>query len=69
MVVSGGGDNFSTCGFLEGALTAPQSELARSQVLLEGTGARLMASVPPTQVGRMLSGAEAAELIRRLDRR
>jgi hypothetical protein len=31
--------------------------------------ARLMASVPPTQVGRMLSGAEAAELIRRLDAR
>jgi hypothetical protein len=35
MVVSGGGDNFSACGFLEGALAAPQSELARSQVLLE----------------------------------
>jgi hypothetical protein len=31
--------------------------------------ARLMASVPPTQVGRMLSGVEAAELIRRLDDR
>jgi hypothetical protein len=31
--------------------------------------ARLMASVPPTQVGRMLSGAEAAELIRQLNSR
>ena len=31
--------------------------------------ARLMASVPPTQVGRMMSGAEAAELLRRLEGR
>jgi hypothetical protein len=31
--------------------------------------ARLMASVPPTQVGRMMSGAEAVELIRRFDDR
>ena len=31
--------------------------------------ARLVASVSPTQVGRMMSGAEAAELIRRLDAR
>ena len=31
--------------------------------------ARLMASVDPTQVGRMMSGAEAAELLRRLEGR
>jgi hypothetical protein len=30
---------------------------------------RLMASVPLTEVGRLMSGAEAAELIRRLDGR
>jgi hypothetical protein len=46
MVVSGGGDNFSACGFLEGALAAPQSELARSQVLLEVTGARAAVGGP-----------------------
>jgi hypothetical protein len=45
MVVSGGGDNFSACGFLEGALAAPQSELARSQVLLEVIGARAAVGV------------------------
>jgi hypothetical protein len=29
----------------------------------------LMASVPPTQIGRMMSGAEATQLIHRLDAR
>jgi hypothetical protein len=31
--------------------------------------ANLVASVPPTQIGRMMSGAEATQLIHRLDAR
>jgi hypothetical protein len=51
--------NAAVCNIAAGAPFAEGHELS----------ARLMASVPSTQVGRMLSGAEAGELIRRLDAR
>jgi hypothetical protein len=69
---------------LIGAVIMEASTLlqARSDATVQGivaTGApfaeghelsvRLMASVPPKQVGRMMSGAEAAELLRRLEGR
>jgi hypothetical protein len=52
-------------------MNAAERSIAVGAALAEGheLSARLMASVPPTQVGRMLSGAEAAELLRRLDAR
>jgi hypothetical protein len=56
---------------LQARMNAALPSIAASAPFAEGheLSARLMASVPLTQVGRMLSGAEAAELIRRLDRR
>jgi hypothetical protein len=56
---------------LQARMNAAVRSIAASAPFAEGheLSARLMASVPPTQIGRMLSGAEAAELIRRLDSR
>jgi hypothetical protein len=56
---------------LQARMNATVRSIAAGAPFAEGheLSARLMASVPPTQVGRMLSGAEAGELIRRLDAR
>ena len=56
---------------LQARMNAAVRSIAAGAPFAEGheLSARLMASVPPTQVGRMLSGSEAAELIRRLDDR
>ena len=56
---------------LQARMNAAVQSIAAGAPFAEGheLSARLMASVPPTQVGRMLSGAEAAELICRLDSR
>jgi hypothetical protein len=56
---------------LQARMNAAVRNIAAGAPFADGheLSARLMASVPPTQVGRMLSGAEAAELIRRLDSR
>ena len=56
---------------LQARMNAAVRTIAAGAPFAEGheLSARLMASVPPTQVGRMLSGAEAGELIRRLDAR
>jgi hypothetical protein len=50
-------------------MNAAVRDIAAGAPFAEGyeLSARLMASVPPTQVGRMMSAAEAAELIQRLD--
>jgi hypothetical protein len=56
---------------LQARMNAAVRNIAAGAPFADGheLSARLMASVPPTQIGRMLSGAEAAELIRRLDSR
>jgi hypothetical protein len=56
---------------LQARMNAAVQSIAAGAPFAEGheLSARLMALVPPTQVGRMLSGAEAGELIRRLDAR
>jgi hypothetical protein len=56
---------------LQARMNAAVRSIAAGAPFAEGheLSARLMASVPPTQVGRMLSGVEAGELIRRLDAR
>src|ERR1700722_4046626 len=56
---------------LQAPMTAAVRSIAAGAPFAEGheLSARLMASVPPRQAGRMLSGVEAGELIRRLDAR
>jgi hypothetical protein len=56
---------------LQARMNAAVRTIAAGAPFAEGheLSARLMASVPPTHVGRMLSGAEAGELICRLDAR
>ena len=56
---------------LQARINAAAWSIAAGAPFAEGyeLSARLMASVPPTQVGRMMSGAEAAELLRRLEDR
>jgi hypothetical protein len=56
---------------LQARMNAASRSIPAGAPFAEGheLSARLMACVPPTQVDRMLCGAEAAELIRRLDAR